>query len=47
MTRILEVNLELSIALIEESVGVRLRLEYFQEYRKWSSERVMTRLSRQ
>jgi len=34
----LEVNLEMSIALIEESIEFRLKLEYFWKFRNWSSE---------
>ena len=34
----MEVNPELSIALIEESVEFRLKLEYFWKFRNWSSE---------
>jgi len=31
-------NPELSIALIEESIAVRLMLEYFQKFQNWSLE---------
>jgi len=38
VSRSSEFNLELSIALIEESIEVRLQLEYFWKYRNWSLE---------
>jgi len=34
----LEVNPELSIALIEEGIEFRLKLEYFWKFGNWSSE---------